>query len=466
MYQQITPPPKKEYVDSSILIYVAFCTAFFPRILNAVGAPSAINFLHFAVVPLVLAIILTTAKPRMRDQIAVSRTLFISIVVFFGVFLISALINSAGLINAVLDFLMLSEPFLLLLAIVYIPISRSKLSLLKKLFLASCLINLLLAFVQWPLLVKGVLSTKGMGLQDAVQGVFYITGAGNYVSATLSICAGTYFFSTFSKIFPIWVRVSVLAATFWQIILADCKQIILALGLAWVLLVIIRSQNITQALKYLITLILVSAVFLFCVQNIPDFSAYNAWARPELYGLDGEATHAKIAGIRIILSFHKSFLNLLFGLGPGHTIGRLGGWLLRDYWDLLGPLGATTHPASQAVWDAANSDWLNQSGGSTIFSPFFTWAGIWGDLGFVGLGVYLYLAFVVWHCFCSDDLPRFWLLSILIIGLIFTQMEEPGYMLSMAFLIGVRWQEKRMAAQNNFNSRTRGMVLLTSQTSG
>jgi len=320
--------------------------------------------------------------------------------------------------------------------------------------------------VQWPLLVKGVLSTKGMGLQDAVQGVFYITGAGNYVSATLSICVGLYFFSTFSKIFPIWVRVSVLAATFWQIILADCKQIVLALGLAWVLLVIIRSQNITQALKYLITLILVSAVFLFCVQNIPDFSAYNSWARPELYGLDGEVMHAKIAGIRIILSFHKSFLNLLFGLGPGHTIGRLGGWLLKDYWDLLGPLGATTHPASQAVWDAANSDWLNQSGGSTIFSPFFTWAGIWGDLGFVGLGVYLYLAFVVWHCFCSDDLPRFWLLSILIIGLIFTQMEEPGYMLSMAFLIGVRWQEKRMAAQNNFNSRTRGMVLLTSQTSG
>jgi hypothetical protein len=36
------------------------------------------------------------------------------------------------------------------------------------------------------------------------------------------------------------------------------------------------------------------------------------------------------------------------------------------------------------------------------------------------------------------------LLSIGVIGFIFTQMEEPGYMISMAILIGLKWQEKRL----------------------
>lgn len=464
MYQQtVTLPPKKEYVSSSLLIYFAFCTAFFPRILDAVGFPSVVNFLHFAVVPLVLAIVVTTAKSKGRDQIAVSGTLLLGILFFFGVFLISALINNAGLINAILDFLMLGEPFLLLLAIVCVPITETKLTLLKKLLLASCLINLLLAYGQWPLLMRGMLSTGGMGIADAVQGVFYITGAGNYVSASLSICAGLYFFSSFSKKFPLWVRAVVLLATFWQLLLSDSKQVILSMGMAWIILVILRSQNIGQAVKYLITLVLTGTVFLICIQNIPAFSAFNSWARPELYGPDGAGTQAKIAGIRIILSFQDSFLNLLFGLGPGHTIGRLGGWMLRDYWELLGPLGATKHPASQAVWDAVSTSWINSKGGSTLFSPFFTWAGIWGDIGFVGLGVYLYLAFIVWHRLCLDDLARFWLLSIFVLGLIFTQMEEPGYMLSMAFLIGIRWHEKRIAAQNYASSKARKMIFLMPQ---
>ncbi|NEO36534.1 MAG: hypothetical protein F6J90_09445 [Moorea sp. SIOASIH] len=52
----------------------------------------------------------------------------------------------------------------------------------------------------------------------------------------------------------------------------------------------------------------------------------------------------KFSGIRIILSYHHSPWNWVFGLGLGHTIGRLGGWMIRDYSGLLSPLGSTSVP--------------------------------------------------------------------------------------------------------------------------
>lgn len=76
-----------------------------------------------------------------------------------------------------------------------------------------------------------------------------------------------------------------------------------------------------------------------------------------------------------------------------------------------------------------------------MFAPFVGWAGIWGDFGFLGLGSYLYLCSIVWRRVCVDDLPRYYMLTVLVCGLIFTQMEEPAYMLYIASLIGLRWQE-------------------------
>lgn len=76
-----------------------------------------------------------------------------------------------------------------------------------------------------------------------------------------------------------------------------------------------------------------------------------------------------------------------------------------------------------------------------MFSPLFGWAGIWGNLGFLGLAAYLYLSFLVWRKLCLDDFSKFLLLSVFAFGLIFSQMEEPGYMLFVATIIGLQWQE-------------------------
>ncbi len=230
-------------------------------------------------------------------------------------------------------------------------------------------------------------------------------------------------------------------ATFWQIIIADGKQVLLAFMVAGILLFFTKLGNIVDALIYLIVGIILGLIFLWCMQNLEAFSAFNTWVRPEIYAPNGEATLLKTATFRIVPTHYESILNWLFGLGPGHTVGRLGGWMLREYDSLLVPLKATRHIASREVWRAAGNSWLGNQ--SSLFSPLFGWAGIWGDLGFIGLGVYLYLAFLVWHHLCKDDISRFLLLTIFVFGLIFSQMEEPGYMLSVASIIGLQWQENQ-----------------------
>ena len=188
-------------------------------------------------------------------------------------------------------------------------------------------------------------------------------------------------------------------------------------------------------------------IFFWCIHNLSSFRAFKIWMRPELYGPDGEATLLKTAVFQIVPAYYKSFLNVLLGLGPGHTVGRMGGWMLREYSSLLSPLGSTRHPASPTVWLVVANSWLGTQ--SSMFSPLFSWAGIWGDFGLIGLGIYLYLLFVVWRYLCIDDFCKLLLLSIFVTGFIFSQLEEPGYMLSSMMMIGLRWQAKQIESASS-----------------
>jgi hypothetical protein len=279
---------------------------------------------------------------------------------------------------------------------------------------------------------------------DNIQGVFYRSGSGHVVGASVSCTFAVYYFVT-AKTKPLWLRSLVLVAGFLNIQLADAKQVLLIFIVAFIILALINLKNIGKALLCLIGIIIFITLFIWAVQNIPELGAFATWARPEIYGPDGEATKVKFLGINTIISYFRSPVNWLLGLGPGHTISRMGGWMLRDYSSLLSPLGATrvplyeTVPVSDIVWKDLASSWLAE--GSSFFAPFWGWAGIWGDFGFLGLGAYIYLWSIVWRRLCRNDLPKFFVLTVFVCGLIFTQMEEPAYMLYIASIIGLNWQE-------------------------
>jgi hypothetical protein len=437
---------KQGYLQNSVLLLLAFATAFFPRILEAVGAPAPVNFLHFAIVPPACIYVIITARSKDRRQVAATAALLVGLLIFLAVMTASALLNEAGLINVFVGYLLLVEGYILLLAIIAVPFSAESFQRFRRWMLGFALVHLILAMGQKILLDLRLLELQAdLTREDNIQGVFYISGGGHVVSAFVYMSFGLYYFVS-AKSVPVWIRSAVVLIAFFLLVSADAKQVLMVFLLGWVILILLSVKDIRVTLQYLIAAAVIGYALYWCIENLYEFRAFKTWIRPEIYGPDGDATVLKSGPFRIIPTYYTSFLNWFFGLGPGHTIGRLGGWMLVDYGYLLMPLGGTIHPASQAVWVTWRGHYLD----SSFFSPLWGWAGIWGDIGFLGLAAYLYIIAIIWQRFCVDDFCKFILITVLINGLIFTQLEEPGYMLSMTALIGLRWQEHRIERQTRY----------------
>ena len=430
------------WTNNTNLIIFAFSLVFYGRIFTTVtSAPAILVHAHFIFVPLVLWIVLATAPQQNPYQIKLVRSLLTRLFILFLAILASALWNGAGFINAIASFAILGEPVMFLTAIVYIPLSEDSFSRIQRWFMGSVLINFLLAAVQKPLIDAGKIEGYGFDGTDGCGGVFYVSGAGNYISASVSIAFAIYFLVNGKK-FPLWVRIAALLAAFWQILFSDSKQIVFAYTVAWIFLIIFNFKDIGKTIKLLLGIAIVGFAFFWCVQNLEAFSGFAAWARPDLYGKHGDAWFTKFYSLKAILTEFDSWGNWLFGLGPGHTVSRLGAWFLQDYHWMLEPLGATTTSIGTESRAFISNFWLAYS--SSMFSPIFGWLGIWGDIGLVGLGVYFYLAHSIWQHFSLDNSLKMTMLSILVMGFIFTQVEEPGYMLSVALLLGIAWHKKRL----------------------
>jgi hypothetical protein len=445
----------KSFYKGSTLIIVAFSTAFYSRVFCSITRlPSVLNHLHFLIVPLTTAIILTTARSKDPKQISLVWMLLSGLIILLGVMTTSALINNAGIVNIIFDFLILGGPFMLLMAIICVPMSTESFKRFRNWTIDSSFANMALAFIQWPLLKFHKISAGGLDETDGMAGVFFVSGAGNYISTTVSLYFGMYYLM-FAKAVPLWIRWATLLGAIFQFKLSDSKQVLFALLLGWGLLILLTMKNIGKTVTYTISIMVFIVGLYWCIQNLEAFGSFkNYLDKNGVYGPDGEASRIKLIAFHIIPTFYQSPLNWFLGLGPGHTAGRLGGWLLKENWAILGPLGATIHPASDAMLAAYYTSWLALE--STMFCPLFGWAGIWGDLGFAGLCAYLLLGFIVWHYVCVDNLSRFLLLSVAAFGFIFTQMEEPGYMFYTVTLIGLRWHENRLAALHNSSKAQTG----------
>ncbi|NJN86066.1 MAG: hypothetical protein HC881_06785 [Leptolyngbyaceae cyanobacterium SL_7_1] len=439
-------PARPGYVRSSLLLLVAFASVFFPRLLETIGFPAAINFVHFAVVPVAAGLALLQTRTRDRQQRITTQRMLLALWLLLTIEFASALWNGAGAINAILSFLLLTEPFLLLVALCSLPLSKTSVEHLRGWFIRFNLFHLFLALVQ-RFVFRVDLKPGALTGPDAVQGVFYLSGSGHVVGASVAFTFGVYYFLTAKKR-PLWLRGLILFLSFIHLNVADAKQALLSFALAFAALSLIRLKDIKKAVIYITFGTVAVFAFIWAIQNIPFLDAFNTWIRPGLYGPDGEGTRVKLMGVYNILDHYTSPVNAFIGLGPGHTIDRLGGWMLKDYESLLAPFGATRSTVADETWAEMLANWLGAS--STFFSPFFGWAGIWGDLGLLGLGAYLWLWVIVWQQLCADDLCRFVLLTAAVFGFFLTQLQEPGYMLSVTFLIGMRSQEIRQTQLENY----------------
>lgn len=445
----ISKSSKKADISSTTLIILAFCSVFYSRIVcTLAGLPSILNFAHFVTVTVALGVGLLTARAKDRRQIEVTQELLLGIAALLVIMLISALINGAGVVNVIFNFLILGEPFMFLLAIICIPLAPHNVYKIKNWILVSALINFLLAEIQYPLIDSGFLvPANGMNATDGTQGVFFASGAGGYVSAGVSIIVALYCFFYLKKI-PVWLRIAGLVGAIHQTIIADTKQVILFCLIAWALLCLSNAADIKKLVTYLIIFTLAISAFVWAAYNLESFSVYADWfARDDIHqDVEQGGWAVKTEGIRMVIEHYQSPLNWLFGLGPGHTLGRLGGWSIMEYWHILSKFGTTAPFFYSDIWSFINNSWIALS--TTLYVPLFSWAGIWGDLGWVGIGTYLYLGYIVWHRFCLDDFTKFLVLNVFVCGFVLTQMEEPGFMLFIAILIGLRWHEHRLPSRS------------------
>jgi hypothetical protein len=438
-------PKSKGYVANLNLILFGFATALFPRVLTTLKIPSVINFLHFFTVPIACASVLAKSRSKNRKQLAISKSLLLGLFLLLIIVFASALLNHAGIINAVLDYLLLTEPFILILTIVSIPMTSHSYHKFRNWILQACLINTIFAYVQ-----KYVFHMeKFYGGEDNIKGLFIGQGAGHVIGGSVAMTFAIYYFLD-AKNKPLWFRIAIVLACLNHVIISDTKQVLLAFILGYGILYFLTFKDLKKAILYFIIGVLLLSIFYWAVYSFEFLSAYKTWIRPEIYGADGEATRLKFATFRIVPEYFQSPLNWWLGLGPGHTVGRLGGWMLSIYWNLLSPLGATIHPASLAVWTAVSKSWLGDQ--SSMFSPLFGWAGIWGDLGLLGLGTYFYMAILVWRYVCVTDVAKYLMLTVFVFGTIFSQLEEPGYSLVVASLIGLDWQQSNLAAQKSLQN--------------
>jgi hypothetical protein len=437
-------PKQKGYVTNLELILFGIGTALFSRVLIALKIPSLINFLHFVAVPLACGSVLFNSRSKDPKQIAISKSILLSLFLFLIVIVASTLINGAGIINAILDYLLLAEPFILILTIVSIPMTSASYQRFRDWIMQAALINTLFAYVQKYIFQMD----KLIGQEDNIKGVFIGQGAGHVIGGSVAMTFAVYYVTN-AKNKPLWFRIAIVLACFNHVLISDTKQVLLAFIAAYIILYFINVKDLKKALIYLVLGGLCLSIFYWAIYNIEYLSAYKTWIRPEIYGSDGEATQLKFATFRIVPQYFHSPLNWWLGLGPGHTVGRLGGWMLETYWNLLEPLGATMHPASKAIWVATAKSWLGDQ--SSLFSPLFGWAGLWGDLGLLGLGTYFYMAILIWHYVCVTDISKYLMLTIFVFGLIFSQLEEPGYTLIVASMIGLSWQNMRIFGQKKLS---------------
>lgn len=428
---------QKGYISNLSLTLFGIGSALFTRILTTLKIPSAINFLHFAAIPFACGSVLLNSRSKDPKQVAISKNIALSLFIFLIVVFASALLNDAGVINAILDYFLLAEPFIVILTIVSLPMTTESYQYFRKWILQASFINMIFAYVQ-----KYIFHMERLiGEEDNIKGIFIGQGAGHVLGGSVAMTFAVYYLVN-AKNKPLWFRILIFLGCINHVIVSDTKQVLLAFILAYVILYFVNIKDIRKALIYLIFGIVFGSIFYWAIYNIDYFSAYTVWIRPEIYGPDGEATRLKFATFRLVPHYFHSPLNWLLGLGPGHTVGRLGGWMMETYWNLLGPLGATVHPVSKEVWRAVGASWLGDQ--SSLFSPLFGWAGIWGDLGLIGLGAYFYMAFLVWHYVCITDVSKYFLLTVFVFGSIFSQLEEPGYTLFVASMVGLEWQNTRI----------------------
>ncbi len=327
--------------------------------------------------------------------------------------------------------LVFCEPFLLIYALCKNPPASTAIKSFWKFILV-------IAFLQLPL---GLWQVLKFGLGDDVQGTFIKMGAGAHVAGAVTaigslICFAKVFEAGSSARRYLWLVAGFALLVFP--VIADAKQVLVAFLPALVFMTL-KSSYMRHSLKVVIVSIAVAIL------------AYNMAIFSSLFHLIGDWDYitrgivGKIDSVTIIAQkMSDSFYGWFIGLGPGNSVSRVALLSVNGIVKEGSPVSLLGFHLSPITRDIIYLSWKSNQlfASSSVWSGVSSWLGLFGDFGFLGLGLYLSMAWKLWRSFARlsgwDVLAtKAAIIMAGVLGAMFSWLEEPGFTLLVALMVGL-----------------------------
>ena len=414
----LAPP----YLRIMAVVLSAACS----RLLVATGLVSNFaNFFHF---PLALGVgLLAMREPSRRSP--VRRTLGLGLLGLLVIALISWLMNGGDVLRPFLDWLVFAEPLLIIYAIIVMPPARTSSRFLWGLVFV-------ITSAQVPLAVYQAFT---LGLGDPVQGFFIGAGAGAHVAGAVSLVGSLVCIARArdkENLASIAAWLLCAAVLFLVAIIADAKQVVIAFLPAVILIILVSMR---RRIAWVVIALPIFAVVLFAV-----FSLYPPLQRALDWALINRGAQGKVGSFALIAGrLSIGWTRWLIGLGPGNSVSRVAIMGLEAMVKHDSPvylLGLQPAATTVELWNLTASSRFFAS--SSVWSFISSWMGLLGDLGIAGFGVFVWMLVTIWlnlrgRSGWEQAAARGAFLMMILLAFFYSWLEEPGYTLMAALVIGL-----------------------------
>jgi hypothetical protein len=428
-------------------LIVAFILIVTSRVVVATGwVPDIVNYLHF---PLVAsAFFVALISPRSATHQEGYPRLLPPIFGLLAVSIFSMALNRTGVISAVLNWMILVEPALLIVVMLRSEPTSNTLKTMLRLALIA-------AAIQVPFAL-GLATARGIG--DAAQGTFIGLGQGASASAAVALMGALLLAARAAhqrrRFIPAVIGI---AALLLVPLVADAKMILAAflLGGLFILLSggIVRPMQTASIVGVVLVLVTLASSVLPTIRNVWNPSAGALLA------------DRKIRPVHLFSEQATDAPTWFFGFGPGATFSYLAlqtsGAVSEEGSPLAQLRRAPTRLTESAMAlssDVESSSSLvfrfSLSGTSAAWQLWSTWAGVFGDLGLAGAALYLWIWLGVWR---SLRRVRSWeslaargiLLAAIVLSVLYRWGEEASFMIPVAFIISFALASSYFNAEEN-----------------
>ena len=405
------------------IIFLITVSFLFTRVLVFVGLPSSINHIHYLLI--FMSYLWSLAFIKDSQNISLNKLIFL----FVLFILVSTLYNKISKFNFIVYTLIILEPFFYYIFLIRVKLSLIDQKFIKKIIILFSFLNTLICYIQY--FIYNLRS-------DDVQGLFINLGAGHHVAGFVATLTATYVF--FLTKLNNYIKFTIILILVSVNILSDAKQVVLSFVIALFIFYLIRfikTKNITYILKILFnTGLMIILIYILYSINKVYFSPYFSKNIDEIKeGLD-----LKFSIFELFKYYHYSYLNNFFGLGPGQTTSRLA-LMIPDYQDFLF-FNFSINELTNIIWIFQQSNYITAtSTGSSLFAPFFFWGGIYGDIGSLGVLIYLILWQQILKLNEYDEYSIFLVILVLLKGIVFNWPEEPPFILLIVSLLAIRFYD-------------------------